>query len=119
MPVNEYGIYIRGIRKKLNIKLEDMALKLNVSKSFLSALENGKKTIPQEYADKVVDVLNLSSLERNKLKNSIDISNGKIQLEISNMTEERKEVALAFARKINQANEKELSELKKILINEG
>ena len=47
MPINEYGVYIRSIRSKLNINLEDMANKLNVSKAYLSALENGKKTIPQ------------------------------------------------------------------------
>ena len=119
MPINEYGVYIRSIRSKLNINLEDMANKLNVSKAYLSALENGKKTIPQDYADKLALAFELSNVERNDLKNSIDISNGKIQLEILKMNEEQREVSLAFARKIFYANEEELSELKKILISKG
>lgn len=119
MPINEYGVYIRSIRSKLNINLEDMANKLNVSKAYLSALENGKKTIPQDYADKLAHAFELSNVERNDLKNSIDISNGKIQLEILKMNEEQREVSLAFARKIFYANEEELSELKKILISKG
>ena len=119
MPINEYGIYIRSIRSKLNINLEDMANKLNVSKAYLSALENGKKTIPQDYADKLALAFELSNIERNDLKNSIDMSNGKIQLEILKMNEEQREVSLAFARKIFYANEEELNELKKILISKG
>lgn len=119
MQINEYGVYIRSIRLKLNINLEDMANKLNVSKAYLSALENGKKTIPQDYADKLALAFELSNVERNDLKNSIDISNGKIQLDILKMNEEQREVSLAFARKIFYANEEELSELKKILISKG
>lgn len=119
MPINEYGVYIRSIRSKMNINLEDMSNKLNVSKAYLSALENGKKTIPQDYADKLALAYELSNVERNDLKNSIDISNGKIQLDILKMNEEQREVSLAFARKIFYANEEELNELKKILICKG
>lgn len=34
MPVNDYGIYIRKIRKERNETLANMAIKMNVSISF-------------------------------------------------------------------------------------
>lgn len=53
MPINEYGIYVRALRKKNNQNLNDMAKLMGVSISFLSAMEVGTKTMPLDIADRV------------------------------------------------------------------
>lgn len=115
MPVNDYGIYIRKIRKERNETLANMAIKMNVSISFLSALEVGKKTIPQDIPERISSVYDLSNEQLNEMKNAIDISNGKIQISLDNMNDDQKEVSLMFARKINSASKKQIKELNDVL----
>jgi transcriptional regulator with XRE-family HTH domain len=45
--LTQLGIFLRKLRLDRGEILKDMAIKLNVSSSFLSAVENGKKRIPQ------------------------------------------------------------------------
>ena len=115
MPVNEYGLFIRKIRKSLNENLDDMSNKLNVSIAYLSALEVGKKTIPQDFAERVAVAYSLNQEQINEMKNSIDISNGKIQIALNSMDNDQRNISLAFARTINTASQKKLEELRKLL----
>lgn len=118
MPLNEYGIFIRKIRKENNDTLATFANKLNVSVTFVSALENGNKTIPVSYVDRISDIYKLSEEQKIELANAIDKSNEKISIEIANMDENRTSVSLAFARTINTASQKKLEELRKLLVDE-
>lgn len=111
----DFGLYLRQLRKEKNESLLSLSEKLGVGVPFLSALENGKKTIPLDYGDKLTDVLNLTKEESINLKNSIDYSNRKIQINLDNLNSEQQEVSLAFARTINQASQKKLEELRKLL----
>lgn len=116
MPINEYGIYVRALRKKNNQNLNDMAKLMGVSISFLSALEVGKKTIPLDIADRVAKIYNLTDDELIDLRNKIDLSNNRIHLSLDNMDDEHKDISLAFARTINTASQKKLEELRKLLL---
>lgn len=116
MPVNEYGTYIRSLRKKHGHNLDDMAKLMGVSISFLSAMEVGTKTIPLDIADRVAKVYNLNDDELRELRNKIDLSNDRIHLSLSEMDDEQKDISLAFARTINTASQKKLEELRKLLL---
>lgn len=115
MPANEYGIYIRKLRKERGENLDTMAKKMGVSISFLSALEVGTKTIPQDIAERVGKVYELSLEQIKEIQNAIDLSNGKIQIQLEQMDDTQKDISLAFARTINTASQKKLEELRKLL----
>ena len=112
---NEYGIVMKEIRKRRGITLNDMANAMDVSISFLSALEVGNKTIPQNYPDKVASYYDLSLEELKELKNAMDLSNGKIIIPINKLDEEKTDILLEFARKIENPSLELLLELKLVL----
>lgn len=113
--MNAYGKFIRELRKKKNETLLTMSQKLNVSIAFLSAIENGKKQIPSDYARKIKNAYNLSEEEYEQLEECIVLSNNKIEFNINSMDELHKDVSISFARKINTASQKTLEELREIL----
>lgn len=113
--MKEFGLYLRQLRKKYKYSLQDLSEKLGVGVPFLSLLENGKKLVPVDYADKLAEIMNLSDEEVLELKNSIDYSNKKIQIDMDNMTDEQKEVSIYFARSIQGASPELLEELRKLL----
>ena len=58
--LTEYGKFIRKIRKDRGDTLLGMSKKMDITISFLSALEVGKKQVPIEYADKISQIYNLT-----------------------------------------------------------
>ena len=53
------GIFLRKLRLDSGEIMKDMATKLDVSSSFLSAVENGKKKMPESWYDTIVNLYNL------------------------------------------------------------
>ncbi|MDO4594477.1 MAG: helix-turn-helix transcriptional regulator [Tissierellia bacterium] len=58
--LTELGIYLRKLRLDNHEIMKDMAKKLEVSTSFLSAVENGKKKMPESWIDRLVDLYDLN-----------------------------------------------------------
>jgi transcriptional regulator with XRE-family HTH domain len=63
---------LRAIRARHGERLFDMAKRIEVSSSFLSALETGKKEPPHDFLNKIVAVYNLN--EKEKLNLALAIS---------------------------------------------
>lgn len=110
-----YGMFMKNIRKVKNVTLQSLANKLDVSVSFLSLLENGKKQIPLEYVNRISDALNLNDDEKKQLENSILISNKKMIIELDNLSNNQIEVSLLFASTIDELNEQQVNEIKNII----
>lgn len=72
-----FGKALRKLRLDLAISLKDMAAKLNVSSSFLSAVETGKKKIPQNFLEKIITSYKLSR------KNVWELSEAKYESELT------------------------------------
>ncbi len=111
----DYGMFMKNIRKVKNVTLQSLANKLDVSVSFLSLLENGKKQIPLEYVNKISEALNLNDDEKKQLENSILISNKKMIIELDNLSNNQIEVSLLFASTIDELNEQQVNEIKNII----
>lgn len=117
--LTEYGKYIRKLRKLKGETLSSMSEKMNVSISFLSAMEVGKKQVPIEYADKISELYDLTEKQNIELSNAIGSSNANMNLDFSTMSEEQAQMAVLFARKINKLSQKSLEELRKLLIEDN
>lgn len=116
--LTEYGKFIRKIRKDRGDTLLGMSKKMDVTISFLSALEVGKKQVPIEYADKISQIYNLTPEENIELTNAIGASNANMNLDFTKMSQDRAQTSVLFARKINKLSQKSLEELRKLLTNE-
>lgn len=62
-----------------------MAEKLDVSSSFLSAVENGKRDIPESWYEKMVDLYNLNEEKQDELKQAIEKSKERLNEKIKDI----------------------------------
>ena len=116
--ITEFGLYTRALRKASGEKLKDMAAKLNITIAFLSMLEVGRKTIPNNYLDLIANLYILDKKEKNKLADAIALSNRRVVLELDLMNEAQKDISLMFARKIKTADSNLLLQLREALKDE-
>jgi transcriptional regulator with XRE-family HTH domain len=115
MAVTSFGKILRKIRIDRNEVLLDMAAKLNVTASFLSAVENGKRNVPATWLDTLPATYSLSEQSADELRQAAMAQVRFVKLELDKANAKRDEVVFAFARKIEELDDTVLEELKKIL----
>ncbi|MDR2360243.1 MAG: helix-turn-helix domain-containing protein [Oscillospiraceae bacterium] len=109
------GRYLRKLRIDRGELLKDMSDRLGVTASYLSAVENGKRAFPTEWAKKIGDDYELDSSGRAELENAVTESADSVKIELSAVNGSRKNLAFAFARKFETLDEAELAKIRKIL----
>ena len=109
--ITPFGIVTRKLRLDKGLRLLDLAKKLNLSSSFISAVETGKKPIPAGYVDSVVKALGLTQAEALELQRAADRS--KTAVDIDGLQGSQRELVAAFARKLHDLPPEFLEEIKK------
>jgi transcriptional regulator with XRE-family HTH domain len=95
--------------------LLDMAEKLHVSPAFLSGVENGKRKIPEGWLTKIADLYGLSEEQHEKMKEAYYDSNNEIEIGLHNLEANQRDLAIAFARKLDSIPESDISKIMNIL----
>ncbi len=113
--VTEFGKYCRKLRIDKGILLKDMAEKLEVTSAYLSAVENGKRNIPQAWFDKISSVYSLNGEQKKELSIVIEESNMRISDLFSKVDREKQEIILTFARKCNSLDKETINRINKML----
>lgn len=107
MGVTKFGLLLRELRFKNGMRLFDMAKRLDISSSYLSAVELGKKKITNE----LVENLKLLFNEDKETQDRIDITAAKTKKEVSfnleNANDLDQSLILSFARKYKEMNDEE------------
>lgn len=83
MAYTKFGEFMRVLRVKNHEVMGDIAVLLEVSLPFLSAVENGKKNVPNEWIKKIVEHYNLKEEEIGELLESIEQSKTQIKLNLT------------------------------------
>lgn len=99
------GKFLRKLRIDKGEILRDMATKLEVSSAFLSAVENGKKKIPDAWMPKLEELYSLDQTQMAELKEAVIASSDTIELNIANASEEQKRLAISFARQFESIDD--------------
>ena len=115
MKLTEFGKFSRKLRIDNGELLKDMAIKLNVTVSYLSAVEIGKRNIPEKWEEEIVRAYNLNLQEREELIEAIIYSKKVFKINVENFEKEEKDLILMLARKVDNMDEKEKNNLKQIL----
>ena len=111
----EFGKMLRKIRIENDEVLTDMAKKLNISISYLSAIEAGEREIPDNMVDNLVDNYKLDFTVAHEL-NHLRISEAKkISIPLVLADTDKKELAFTLCRRINDMSEEECKEIMRIL----
>jgi transcriptional regulator with XRE-family HTH domain len=113
--LTEFGKVLRKLRiEKGEMRLLDLARKLDKSASFISAVETGRKEIPDGFAVHVSRAMNLAPAELRELSKAADRTRREHRL--TGKTEEQRELIANFARRLDEMDPVVIEKLRDILL---
>lgn len=115
--ITAFGKFCRKLRIEHDEILKDMASKLNVTSAYLSAVEMGKRNIPEHWGNMLREVYNLNIAQSKELKVAIDSSVKQIKLNLDNVSLPKKQAAIMFARKLDELGEEDIKKIFEIIKN--
>lgn len=116
--ITPFGKELRKLRIDADEVLLNMADKLGITAAYLSSIENGKRTIPDDFIGKIAVSYNLSKKQVRDLEAAMVETQSKITVTFPKECGENREfieTALLFARDISKLDNNQLREVKKIL----
>lgn len=103
-PVNKFGTFCRKLRIDNNQILKEMAEALGVSSSYLSAVENGKRNIPDDWYEKISNIYNLNPESKNELLEIIKSQDLQFNDMFASDDFAAKQMLISFARECQENN---------------
>ncbi|MCQ2770477.1 MAG: helix-turn-helix domain-containing protein [Clostridia bacterium] len=94
--MTEFGRYLRIIRINIGDSARDMAKKLMLSPSYLSAIENGKRNIPIDFEKQLIEAYNLSEKDKENLRRAILNSSDTIRINLTEYAEKKQRLLMAI-----------------------
>lgn len=113
--LTQFGKECRKIRIDCGEILRDMADKLNVTSAYLSAVETGKRNVPEQWPDVIAQLYGLNEAEKEELRKKAINSQTSIRLEVNKMEDNQRDLAVAFARKLETLDKSKISKIMDIL----
>ena len=113
--ITEFGRWTRTLRIEKDELLADMAKKLDVTPSFLSAVENGKRKIPKSWEKNLLVLYNLNDDDVAKLQTAINNSADVVKIDTRQFDRTENEIVHAFARRFQELDAEKKKKIKEIL----
>jgi len=115
MSISVFGEYFKILRLKHREVLADAKSFLGVSSSFISAVECGKKQIPADWYEKIVEHYRLNVSQSRELREVIERSQKAVKIDLERATTTQKDLALQFQRSFEDLDDETVEEIRKIL----
>lgn len=109
------GSFLRKLRIENGEILRTMAERLGVSSAFLSAVENGKKNMPESWYEKLNQMYSLSREQNEQLRTAALISRESVELRIRETSETNRDLAVLLARRFESLDEETSQKIMDIL----
>ncbi len=103
--ITSLGEFLRKLRLQNGEILKTMADRLKVSSAFLSAVENGKKKMPEAWHEKLTSLYSLDDAQREELMRAAMDSSDTVELNIQNTSLLNRKLAVSFARQFESLDE--------------
>lgn len=120
--LSAFGQLVRASRLKENLKMTEMASELGVSPSYLSAVEFGRRPVPQSWLEPISRMLKLTKEDAENLgiaaAQSSSRSRGAVSVELNDLTPFQEEVAMEFAMKVKLLSDEDLQVIRNHLAEE-
>ncbi len=105
------GKFWRKLRIENGEVLYDMAVKLGVSSSFLSRVENGKKKPPIQWKDVIINEYSLEGRDLAEFEEVFFEAINSDSIDIRSYEESDRELMLSFARKFNALDKEAIRQM--------
>ena len=89
---------MRILRIQRNENAQAMAKRLDMSPSYLSTIENGKRNIPASLEEDIIRLYALSELEQKELRGAIVRSSGMVKIDFKELPENKRQLILEIAK---------------------
>ncbi|MCF0117280.1 MAG: helix-turn-helix domain-containing protein [Bacilli bacterium] len=96
--VTQLGKILRIIRINTGDSMRSMAQKLDLSVSYLSAIENGKRNVPADFEEKFIQKYDLSDKDRENLRNAITQTTENLKVNITELSEKKRKLIYALSK---------------------
>lgn len=113
--ITEFGKALRKLRIDRGEILKTMAEKLAMTSSYLSAIECGKRNIPDDLIQRLSAIYDLSEKEQQDLAEARDQSIKSIEIELPTNNAYKRDLALQFARKFDDMDDELAIQIMKFL----
>lgn len=109
------GKFLRKLRIDRGEILKDMADKLGVTASFLSAVENGKKRMPSSWNGVICREYKLNPDQQKEFTSAIADTEQSIEMNFYDVNLGRRELAISFARNFSEISDEQAEAIRRIL----
>jgi transcriptional regulator with XRE-family HTH domain len=113
--LTEFGRYLRKLRIDHGELIKDMAEKLGVTASYVSAVETGKRNIPANWVDTIAELYNLDFIQKQEFADAASRSAQAVTLHIENVSDRQKDIAVSFAREFGSLDDETISKIHDLL----
>lgn len=113
--LTSFGKFSRKLRIDHGELLKEMAEKLGVTSAYLSAVEVGKRNVPEEWIERITNIYELANDEVRQLRSAYDQTITQLKIDLSNRTPRHREAAMVFAREFQEMDEDEVNEFLKTI----
>ena len=103
--LTEFGKFTRKLRIDRGELLKDMARKLDVTVAYLSAVEVGRRKIPEKWLLMISQLYNLQDEESQEMRHAYDQSVTEIKIDLVERPSIHREAAMMFARELKNLDE--------------
>lgn len=108
-------VFLKKLRSDNNEVMSDMAEKLGVTTSFLSAVELGKKNPPQNWYRKIDKSYSLCLSQRYELIKALALSERHLKIDLTDLSYEKKSLVWHFRENLKDMNSEDVEILSEIL----
>lgn len=112
-----FGKEIRKLRIDESITLRQMADAIEISPSYLSSIETGKRKLTTGILERIIGFFHLSKDKGDVLRDLANKTSESISIDLAGLADKRSESAVIFARKLNTMTDDEIEEILRVLKN--
>jgi Helix-turn-helix domain/IrrE N-terminal-like domain len=109
-----FGQVLRKLRIDKNLTLQELSKLIGNTPAFISAVETGRKPIPDAFVLLVTRAMDLNAAQIQELRKSADRTRKEIRVE--GLSGENRELVAAFARGLDNYSAEQLEKIKKLIL---
>jgi transcriptional regulator with XRE-family HTH domain len=88
---------------------------LGVSVTFFSAIETGKKNVPESVMSALIQHFELDCQQADELRHLAETSRAQVKLDVTRVDAQTRELVAGFARKFDSLDEEQIRKIREIL----
>jgi len=111
-----FGKKVRKLRIDVGVTLKSMADSMDVTSSYLSAIETGKRAVTKPVLDSIIAFFSEEGVQaKDELTQAARDSQQSVEINLSGKASHAREVAIAFARNFDELNANDFQKLSELL----